>query len=147
MSFRSQILTVKLAAMFHVEHYEKDTTLHGRPAMTKQRRYLISAGVLAVCVCVVLVVLALLPPRTGVTKANFDRIQDGMSIAEVELILGGAGQPFHGFANQKQTLVWLGDDGSLAFVEVADNSVKSKMWNPSNETFADKLRRWLRLPK
>jgi len=43
--------------------------------MTRKRRYLISAAVLVACVCIALGVLAMLPPRPGLTKANIDRIE------------------------------------------------------------------------
>lgn len=116
--------------------------------MTKKRRCLIAACVLAACVGVVWAVLALLPPQPGVTKVNFDRIEDGMSISEVEQILGGPGVAFHGFANRPPaTFVWTGDGESLAFVEFTDNSVRGKTWRPSTETIFEKVRRWLHLPK
>jgi hypothetical protein len=116
-------------------------------AMT--RKHLLLLAPLPLAVAVTLAALALRPPRPGVTKANFDRIQDGMTKAEVERLLGGTGLPFHGFANQEplRTFVWSGDDGSIAFVEITDNSVVSKQWRPSTESITDKLRRWLHLPK
>jgi len=59
--------------------------------MTK-KRWIVLAGILAACVCLTLAVLALLPPRPGVTPANIERIEDGMTRAEVETILGGPGE-------------------------------------------------------
>jgi hypothetical protein len=112
-----------------------------------KRRYLKLAGLTTAGIFVVLGVLALLPNRPDVTKANFDRIQDGMAIREVEVILGGTGQPFHGFSNRGPTLVWLSDDGAMAFVEVSDNAVASKTWRASDETILDKVHRWLHLRK
>lgn len=53
-----------------------------------KKRHLITAGVMAACVGLVLGVLAMLPPSPGVTKANFDRIEIGMTMTEVEAILG-----------------------------------------------------------
>jgi hypothetical protein len=51
----------------------------------------LSLGLLALgIVAAVLIVLALLPPRPGVTKENFDRIEIGMTEAEVEAIFGEA---------------------------------------------------------
>jgi hypothetical protein len=58
--------------------------------MTKKRLFLVSALPLAVAIS--LGVLAMLPPSAGDTKANFDRIQDGMRRAEVETILGQEGE-------------------------------------------------------
>jgi hypothetical protein len=102
------------------------------------RKHLLLLGPLSVAVAVTLSALALLWwPHPGVTKA------------EVEQLLGGTGLPFHGFAHQNppRTFVWEGEDGSIAFVEFTDNSVISKKWEPSTESIADKLRRWLHLPK
>jgi hypothetical protein len=56
-----------------------------------KKRWMVLVGLLAVGVCVTLTVLALLPPRPGVTQANFDRIEVGMTLEEVETILGGPG--------------------------------------------------------
>jgi hypothetical protein len=113
--------------------------------MTKKRRYLIAAALLAASIFVVIVVLASLPARPGVTKANFDRIEDGMTMREVEQILGGVGLTFHGFADQKSMFVWAAEDGSMAFVAVSNDAVLSKSWHASRETILTKLRRWLRL--
>jgi hypothetical protein len=41
-----------------------------------------------VCLCVWLA----LPPPHGVTRDNYDRIEPGMTLAEVEAVLGGPGQ-------------------------------------------------------
>jgi hypothetical protein len=114
-----------------------------------KKRLLLIAGLLASIACMVLVALALLPPRAGVTKEKFDRIEIGMTVVEVETILGGTGQPFHGFANKKhlETFVWPDDDGSLAFIDVSENLVTDKKWQPSPEKILDKLRRWLHIPK
>jgi hypothetical protein len=114
--------------------------------MTKKRLGLIA--VLPLTIAVTLGVLAMLPPGPGVTKANYDRIQTGMSVQDVELLLGGTALPFHGFPHRgSEIFVWQGDDGALAFVEIADSSVISKQWHPSTESMTDKLRRWLHLPK
>jgi hypothetical protein len=54
----------------------------------KEKRLLLIASAIAAVVGVTLGVLALLPPRPGVTKENFDRIKEGMTRAEVEAIFG-----------------------------------------------------------
>jgi hypothetical protein len=53
-----------------------------------KKRYLTVAGLVTACFCVILAVLALLPPGPRVTKTNFDRIEIGMTLSEVEAILG-----------------------------------------------------------
>jgi hypothetical protein len=56
--------------------------------MKKKRLLLIIGGMIAV-VGLTLGVLAMLPPKPGVTKENFDRIEVGMTKAEVKKIFGG----------------------------------------------------------
>jgi hypothetical protein len=119
--------------------------------MIKKRRYLISAGVLAACACLALAGLAMLPPRAGVTKANFDRIEIGMSQSAVCEIFGKewslfAGRPEGASHNFFAHEVWLHDDGASATIEFHNEAVIGKIWTDSTETIPDKLRRWLHLP-
>ena len=110
----------------------------------------------------VLVVLAMLPPddRPGVTKANFDRVQDGMTKAEVEAIFGEKGkQPYilelsfepHELAAHVSLCregfdgaVWRSGD-SGATIAFCNDRVVLKRWGGSTETIFDKVCRWLRL--
>jgi hypothetical protein len=116
--------------------------------MTRKRRYLIVAGILAGCVCAALGVVAMLPPQPGVTKANFDRVEEGMTLAEVEAILGErkrqsitGGSPQH--------FRWYHADGTQITIEnsQSDWAAGRKHFLESTETIPDKLRRWLHLPK
>jgi hypothetical protein len=111
--------------------------------MTKRRLLLLAA--LPLVIVVTLGVLAMLPPNTrpGVTKANFDRIEIGMTMAEVEEILGGKGKSFD--EDDKAFMYWDADDGSLATIRFVDNCVPDKTWYDSDETIPDKIRRWLHL--
>jgi hypothetical protein len=102
-------------------------------------------------------VLALLPPCPGVTKANFDRIQKGMTKGEVEGIFGGKGEIVANgmvwsaeegnfvFNPRRIGCCWSADDGSRAVIEFSDDCVDLKDWRGSNDTMLDKLRRWLHL--
>jgi hypothetical protein len=54
----------------------------------KKKRLLLFGGFLADCVCLPLGMVAMMPPSHGVTKANFDRIEVGMTAEEVVGILG-----------------------------------------------------------
>jgi hypothetical protein len=110
--------------------------------MTRKRRYLISAAVLAACVCIVFGVLAMLP-ASSVNKENFDRIQDGMTQEEVKAILGEPRPyPIAGIS------FWICDGGAELYIAFDDQkNVKDKLFVPSNETLTDKLRRWLNLPE
>ena len=53
-----------------------------------RKRWLLATATMAGLVGVVLLVVAMLPPRPGVTKANFDRVEVGMTKTDVEAILG-----------------------------------------------------------
>jgi hypothetical protein len=100
----------------------------------------------ALCIGVVLVVLALMP-RSQVTRANYDRITVGMTLAEVEELFGQKGGVFHGFANKRATTYyWQADDGALALIDFDDNERVAELaqWSDSTETIGDKLRRWTR---
>jgi hypothetical protein len=114
--------------------------------MTKKRLALMA--VLPLTVAAVFGVLAMLPPRPGVTKANFDCIRDGMTISEVEELFGeqppdiGTGIGIDGW-----THYWTAKDGSRASVSflASNECVCSKEWMDSNETILDTIRRWLHL--
>jgi len=128
--------------------------------MTRKRRYLIVAGILAGCVCAALGVVAMLPPQPGVTKANFDRIEIGMTKSEVEQIFGRertvSPSPFRSLVvlatfqcdfEGVAVMCWDADNGSWAGIGFKGNCVVDKHWRNSPETFTDKFRRWLHLPK
>jgi hypothetical protein len=55
-------------------------------SMTKNRMALIAVFLIAIAV--ILGALVVLLPRPGVTKANFDRIESGMTKTKVEQIFG-----------------------------------------------------------
>jgi hypothetical protein len=110
--------------------------------MTKKRLLLIATMPLAVAVT--LAVLLMLPPSPGVTKANFDRIRTGMTVAEVEEAFGGQSIDDAPKRGGWFELRWLADDGSRVFIVFLDDCVASKLW-PNHETFFDKIRRWLHL--
>jgi hypothetical protein len=124
-----------------------------RPMITKKR--LIGATSLAGFACLVLGVLAMLPPHRGVTKTNFDRIQTGMTRAEVEEIFGGPGSEVVCMvgSNTGATIIdgprkmywFIGDDWSSANVWFVDDRVDEKDWHEANETVPMKIRRWLHL--
>ena len=132
----------------------------------KKRLLMIAAVPLAIVVTVS--VLAMLPPSPGVTKANFDRIQKGMTLAEAEEIFGEKGEVTRDdkaliaeilgqeFARDGKSLkvrgdlkvcrTWGANDGSGAQIEFVDDCVVDKQWIDTDETFLKKIRRWLHLP-
>ena len=117
--------------------------------MTKKRRYLISVAVLAACVCVVWIVIAMLPPRPGVTKANFDRIEMGMALTEVERIFGHVGHEVTVRGNEhRKTIFWTETpyNGDVAIITFSNDLACDKQWG-GGSTFLGRLRRWLHLPE
>jgi hypothetical protein len=118
-----------------------------------KKKYLLLLATIAVIAACVFVVVVVLPTRSGVTQANFDRIKRGMSPAQVAEIFGqppsernDLGDPF--FIN-----IYRHADGSFAWVLFkkargvpwSEDRVCDSDWRDSNETFWDKLRRWVGL--
>jgi hypothetical protein len=114
--------------------------------MTK-RRLLIGAAILTACVALAFAVVAMLPSQPGITKANFDRIEAGMSQAEVKAILGEPSDSSVGdFVPNTGTLQWNREDGTQIWVQfVADKSTRTN-FHASTETIFDRVRHWLNLP-
>ena len=111
------------------------------------KRVIISAGIIAACFGIMLAVLALLPPRSGVTKANYDRIERGMTLTEVERIFGrkattSRGEPIAFFC------AWENEDGSFAEIGFDGiGKVNEKFhWVQSEEHVGHKLTRAIRWP-
>jgi hypothetical protein len=113
--------------------------------MSRRRRILLSAAVLIASACLALGVLAMLPPRPSVMKANFDRIEVGMTGAEVHAVLGDPHQLF-GPEGPATWGHWRHSDGSSITINFSGTKVVRKQFHSSTETIPDKLRRWLHLP-
>jgi hypothetical protein len=138
-----------------------------------KKRLLLVAS-LPVTIAVILGVLAMLPPddRPGVTKANFDRIEEGMTRAEVEEIFGRPSDKIEGLTRAEIELTraeieqmagggkaeeflirigpnnsrsWTANDGAEAEIYFKNDCVTGKLWLDSHGTFLDKIRRWLHL--
>ena len=106
--------------------------------MTRKRRLHISFGILAACVCLALGVLVM-RSRPGATKANFDRIELGMTLAEVEAIIGRpAGSDFI-------VTSWMEPDRTTIRILLKDGRVSRKVFSESSGTIADMFLRWLHL--
>jgi hypothetical protein len=118
-----------------------------------KKNYLLSAGLPALCVCITLGVLALLPPRPGITKANFDRIEVGMTVAEVDKLLGPPStqglrqEPLNWrplpLQDAKRCIVW-GDEEGLAWIGFdTDGQVVSLTWDDFGQTYRQRFLRLL----
>jgi hypothetical protein len=107
---------------------------------------------------VVVAVLALLSARPCIAKTKCDQIKNGMSIDDVNAIMGKPGIRHlnigHNVASQK-ILAWQFDDNSSARVVISgpnifaidDDSptvVCDKYW--IDETFSERIRRWFHWP-
>ena len=107
--------------------------------MLRNRRLLLIGLLLLATVCLVLVVLALLPPHSGVTKENFDRIKVGMMMLR-QVILGGPPSVGWGKWGHDE---WESDENNTSIAIQFDNDgvVADKMWLglPDERTAFDKL--------
>jgi hypothetical protein len=113
--------------------------------MTKKRLALFAVLSLTVAV-MTLCVLTMLPPGPCVTKANCERIEHGMTLAQVEEVFGRLAEVEGDFGGEGPAIfIWWNDDGSVARISFLKGGVDSKIWFDSNETIPDKIRRWLHL--
>jgi hypothetical protein len=114
-----------------------------------KRRYYAIAGLFPACFCVILALFAILPPRPGVTKANFDRIEVGMTLPEVEAILGTdrGSRPIVTdimLPIGHEIEEWGGDEGFANIVFDEHKRMVSKDWVSAPLSFLDRIRQ--RLP-
>jgi hypothetical protein len=113
--------------------------------MTK-KRLLLFGGFLGVCILLPLGVAAMMPPIPGVTKANYHRIHEGMKLAEVEEVFGTKGESIR-LQRPGDWMIWVSPDGSAGAVFYFErDEVVYGDWTDSEESFFDKIRRWLHLP-
>lgn len=121
-----------------------------------KKRFLIGLAILASVFALILTVLWFLPPRMGVvSRANFDRIEKGMTYRDVCKLLGNQfglddlpelplplGAPK---GDVKLAMGWLADDGSSAFITFNNGQVSETNWHESPEGAFQRLRRWVGL--
>jgi hypothetical protein len=113
----------------------------------KKKRILTVAAFLVTLIGMPALVLALLPPRTGVTKGNFDRVEKGMTKAEVLGIFGEPpkGSALHGGLKIRHICeTWSGGGGvaSITFDE-AHERVADTEWTYSEEPFLQRILHFL----
>lgn len=108
-----------------------------------RKRLLLATGAMAGLACVGLLIVAMLPVRSGVTKAKFNQILHGMTLEEVEGVLGERGKDDDwrgaGF------MIWIADGGWVS-VYFDRNRAHRITWRNSDETVLQKILRWLRPP-
>ncbi len=116
----------------------------------KKKWRIIGLATMAIAGGLAAAIPALQPPQPGVMKANFDRIENGMTVDEVEGLFGGPTWSCRIRGNLDMapvTSVWTGHDGATADISFFKGVVSEKRWTKSTETISDKLRRWLSLPR
>jgi hypothetical protein len=132
----------------------------------KRRRFLFVA--LLIVMVVLSLGVCLLPPRTAITRDNAERIRLGMTLADVEEILGGPERDettgpterdpnFDGPEFNQEYLAgkpdpsmyaWQADRVAILVLIGPDNRVVDfaiRLSRRTQETMLDMLRRWLRL--
>jgi hypothetical protein len=81
-------------------------------------------------------VVAMLPPAPGVRQANYDRLEMGMTLAEVEGIYGR-----HADVTMQGDQRWRCSSRDLAFVAIRRGCLAAKSWPEADETILRKIRR------
>jgi hypothetical protein len=111
------------------------------------KRCLLAVGVLGTLSSFALLTHVHLSQGPGVTRANFDRIAEGMTQAEVEVIFGSAPGP-NGFGignggSNIQIESWQSRDGSTVDIRLVNGLVDCKTWIDSTENVVVRTGRWL----
>jgi hypothetical protein len=111
--------------------------------MSRRRRILLSVAAVAACLGLAWAVVAMLSPRLGVTQANFNRIEFGMTLAEVEAILGKPPDFFSGpLSNGGTVHMWTLPSGSKGTVMLSKGErVFAKLWPEADETIFRRIHR------
>ncbi len=114
----------------------------------KKKWWIIGLATQAIAGGFAVVIPMLQPPRPGVTKANFNRIELGMAYADVEAKLGKGSWRFTRTSRgYHEGYSWSADDGAGAHIWFCGGKVEDKRWHESTESVTDTLRRWLCLPR
>jgi hypothetical protein len=113
-----------------------------------RKRILTIAAFLAVLTGAILAGYALWSPADGpgITKANFDRIEEDMTRDQVA-IFGKPGRLSSGFLAGPAIIsheVWRAEDGAAATLTFINDRVHRKRWTESDETTSEKIQRWFR---
>src|SRR5262245_26165231 len=98
--------------------------------MTK--KCVLLSALLVLTIAAICGIITMMPPRSGVTEANFNRIQIGMNLAEVEELFGGPGW-LKGRIDGEDYYSWTVPDGIWVHgvcvdVTVKDNCVVRRTW-------------------
>jgi hypothetical protein len=123
----------------------------------KKKCLLLSAGLLVILASAGFFIgLTFLDRRPGVTKANFDRIETGMTREEVDALFGDEVLPFLVIdedpnevwpidTSGNELYSWSIDDVGMAHITFHNGIVVERAWYDRSDTLLEKLRRWLRI--
>lgn len=116
-------------------------------------------GLFAVLICLGVGLAMILTPdhRPGVTKANFDKLEVGMSKEQVESWLVTDRSTLlsaRGLRSGIGRSVWVGEDGAMADICYSvqylahrnECKVVSITWTDSTEMLCQRIRRWIGFP-
>src|SRR5262245_13673245 len=120
------------------------------------RRRLTIFVLTALCSVAVAVIVWAVTPRSGVTRASFEQLREGMSQKEVEALMGrppdgveqhrwindGLGNPVDG--EWQTVLSWHRPDGASGFVVIENHEVSTWGFRESDETIWESFERWFR---
>jgi len=124
-----------------------------------RKRLLVVTGLLAILGVSAFVVVWLVLPRDRISESNCQLIREGMSLLEVEAVLGGPagaytsdgkdwsmGMLSNGMRQTGHTVqVWVGDDGGIRIEFDEDERVAVPQWCPRRVSFIARVRAWMRL--
>jgi hypothetical protein len=113
--------------------------------MTNKRRLVIVVAALAICIATVIATVMLMSERPCLNKANFNKVQMGMTRDEVERVLGQPVGQEDRIDEGIVVVIWGLADRTQARVEFANGVVWDMAYEESTETVRDKLRRWTRV--
>ncbi len=112
--------------------------------------FLLGVGLLLVAAAFVVTCEVLGPPLPGVTEGNVRRIKPGMTVAQVEAILGEPGTSVTRLGRdrfQPPLLIWDGHEGTIFIIRDLAGLVECARWYPHVPTPApnplDRLRKGL----
>ena len=117
-----------------------------------KKRLLAITAILTAVVGAIVLTLALLSPRPAVTKANFDRLENGMSVKVVESIFGGPCSEWIIPIEATQEVVMISEpryqawQGARGFASIQFNEngrIVRKTWIDFEFSLYQKLQRWL----
>jgi hypothetical protein len=123
----------------------------------RKRRLFLLGSPLALALLSISVLLWLDSQRPGVTRANFERLQEGMTKAQVEALLNGppqhitpSGKNYSRLQNGTLLIgqtkeVWGGEQGAAIVVFDEQGGLLYKDWHDSPESFLDRIRRMIHL--